>query len=304
MAGLGLGVLALLGAMAALRQQPPPEQRVEASPVAPPVTPSPHSRGTHKGWLGVVIAEEALDVAPRLEGRVESVKVQVGSVVRQGELLVTLDARTLRENLAMAEAGLLSSKAELELATLSVQQARERLKRRESPEQLKLGAISEEEVSAARYEQSTAEAKLAVARAKVQEQEVRVGQLRQQVAEASLRAPFDGVVAGRFVHPGALARAGQALIHLLRQGQPQVRFAIPAEELRSVSVGQTVEVTVAEQGLALAGKVTQLAPQVDVSTLMVFALANVEMKEGLTVPAGTAVRVRAAPDTHSLSGSP
>jgi RND family efflux transporter MFP subunit len=304
MAALILGVLTLVGAMAALRQQAPPERQVAASQVAPAVSPSPHSRGSHKDWLGVVIAEESLDVAPRVDGRVESVKVQVGSVVRKGEVLVTLDARTLREDLAMAEAGLLSNKAELELAALSVEQARERLKRRESPEQLKLGAVSEEELSAARYEQSTAGAKLAVAQAKVQEQEVRVGQLRQQVAEASLRAPFDGVVAGRFVHPGALARSGQALIQLLRQGQPQVRFAIPAEELRSVSVGLPVEVAVAEQGLTLAGKVTQLAPQVDVSTLMVFALANVEMKEGLAVPAGTAVRVRAVPDKQSLTGSP
>jgi multidrug resistance efflux pump len=138
----------------------------------------------------------------------------------------------------------------------------------------------------------------------VQEQEVRVGQLRQQVVEASLRAPFDGVVAGRFVHPGALARAGQPLIHLLRQGKPQVRFAIPAEQLPSVSVGQTVEITVAERELRLAGTVAQLAPQVDVSTLMVFALANIEMNEGLAVPAGTAVRVRVAPDKQSLSGSP
>jgi multidrug resistance efflux pump len=143
-----------------------------------------------------------------------------------------------------------------------------------------------------------------VAQAKVREQEVRVGQLRQQVAEASLRAPFDGVVAGRFVHPGALARAGQPLLHLLRQGKSQVRFAIPAEELRSVSVGQAVEVAMAERGLTLAGKVTQLAPQVDVSTLMVFALAHVEMTEGLAVPAGTAVRVRAAPDKQSLTGNP
>nr|WP_244239406.1 efflux RND transporter periplasmic adaptor subunit [Corallococcus carmarthensis] len=288
--------------MAALRQPPQLDKRKEAFQGASFAAASPRSRGTHKGWLGVVIAEESLDVAPRLEGRVESVRVQVGSMVRHGEVLVTLDARSLKEDLAMADAVLLSNKAELDLASLSVGQARERLKRRDAPEQLKLGAISEEELSAARYEQSMAEAKLLVARSKVQEQEVRVSQLQQQVAEASLRAPFDGVVAGRFVHPGALARAGLPVLHLMRQGKPQVRFAIPAEEMRSVSVGQAV--SVAGRDLKLTGQVTQLAPQVDVSTLMVFALANLDVAEGHAVPAGTEVRVSAASDKPSLTVGP
>jgi multidrug resistance efflux pump len=203
----------------------------------------------------------------------------------------------------MAEAGLLSSKAEQDLAALALEQASERLRRRETPEQLKLQAVSEEELSAARYEKSTAAAKLAVAQAKVKEQEARVSQMRQQLAETSLRAPFDGVVAGRFVHPGALARPGLALLHLLRQGKPQVRFAIPEGEARSVAVGQAVEVVVTGPGQALAGQVTQLSPEVEVYTLMVFALANVVLPEGVELPAGTEVRVRVPADQQPLTGN-
>jgi RND family efflux transporter MFP subunit len=247
----------------------------------------------------VIIAEQALDVATRLDARVENVRVQVGSTVRQGDVLVTLDARGLKEELAIAEAGLLSSKAEKELASLSLEQARERLQRREAPEQLKLQAISQEELSAARYEQGTATAKLAVAQAKVKEQEARVNQLRQQAADTLLRAPFEGVVAGRFVHAGALARAGQPLIHLLRKGKTQVRFAVPAAESRSLAIGQAVEVTVTGGGQKLSGQIAQLAPEVDVSTLMVFGLANVELKEDTSAPVGTAVRVRVPPAMQS-----
>jgi RND family efflux transporter MFP subunit len=295
-------VLALVGAMAALRNPRPAEKQAETS-LAPPASPSPPLARVHKGWLGVVIAEESLDVATRVEGRVESVKVQVGSRVRQGDVLVTLDAHSLKADLEMAEAGLLSSKAEMDLSALALEQASERLRRRETPEQVKLQAVSAEELSAARFEQGTAAAKLAVAQAKVKEQEARVGQMRQQLAETSLRAPFDGVVAGRFVHPGALARPGLALLHLLRQGKPQVRFAIPEAEARSVAVGQAVEVVVAGRGQTLAGQVTQLAPEVEVNTLMVFALAHIVLPEGVELPAGTEVRVRVFPEKQPLTGN-
>lgn len=172
--GLGLLLLILVGAMAALRQRTVQEPGRDTPSVEKPGSSAPRTEETHAGWLGLIISEESLDVATRVEGRVESVKVQVGSVVRQGEVLVKLDARSLREDLAMAEAELLSSKAELEVALASLEQARERLARRERPEQLKLQAISEEELSTARYEQRMTLAKWEVARAKVQENEVRV----------------------------------------------------------------------------------------------------------------------------------
>lgn len=298
-----VAVLALVGGVAALRQRSGPVQGGASPRVAEAERHAPRPEVAPVGWLGVLITEESLDVASRLDARVESIKVQVGSVVRQGDLLVKLDSKSLEEDLAIAEAALLSSKAELDVARLSMEEAQERLRRRESPEQLKLGALSEEELSAVRYEQRMASAKLEVARAKVVEQEVRVIQLRQKVVEASLRAPFDGVVSGRFVHPTALVRAGQPILHLLRRGKPQVRFAIPSQELGSLAVGQGVRVEVAERGLKLSGRVTQVAPEVDVVTQMIFALADLELAGAPPVPTGTAVRVGVA-DLHARSASP
>jgi len=56
------------------------------------------------------------------------------------------------------------------------------------------------------------------------------------------------------------------------------------------------------RGQALAGQVTQLSPEVEVNTLMVFALANVVLPEGVELPAGTEVRVRVPPDKQPLTG--
>lgn len=287
-----LVVTALVGGVALLRQRPADSRAREAGAPVQTREPSPRTPSGTPDWLGVLIAEESMDLASRMDGRVESVKVQVGSVVQQGDVLVKMDARSLQEDLAISESGLLSMKAELDAARLAQTQAEERLRRRETPEQLRLMAISEEELSTARYEQRMGLAKLEVARARVREHEVRVAQLRQKVTEASVRAPFDGVVSGRFVHPTAMVRAGEPLVHLMRRGKLQVRFAKPAQEPGVLTAGQSVRVELAEQGLIFEGRVTQVAPEVDVSTRMVFALADLERTDAIPALAGTAVRVK------------
>jgi RND family efflux transporter MFP subunit len=292
MGGLVLILLALLGGVALLRQSPPQERGGVTSPAGSGQSGGVKEEKSDKGLLGVVVSDESVNLAARLEGRVENVRVQVGSEVRRGEVVATLESAGTRQELAIAEAGLLSSRAEQQVAALSLKQAQERLQRRETSEQISTGAISQEEVSAARYEQLLAEAKLAQAQARVQEQEARVAQLRQRVEELVLRAPFDGQVAGRFVHPGALVQAGQAMLHVLRRGTPQVRFAIPAHQVQRVEPGQAVRVEVSEHHLVLQGRVRQVSPEVDVASLMIFALADVEVPTGVFLPAGTTVRVK------------
>lgn len=292
MGGLGLVVLASIGGVAALRG------RSAVAPVPVPQPVAQKAEGVHqplrveRGWLGVVIAEESVDLAARFEGRVESVRVRVGAHVRHGEVLALLDSQSARQELAVAEAELLSSRAELRMAALALEEAQERLKRRDSPEQLRTGAISQEEVSTARYQERMTAAKLEIARALVAEHEARVAQLRQRVTEASIRAPFDGIVASRFAHPGALLQPGQPLFHLLREGSMQVRFAVPSSQLQQVTVGQAVVLESAELARRLWGQVTQVSPEVDVASLMVFAIAAVEVPADVIVPAGTVVRVK------------
>lgn len=290
---LGLVVLLSLGGLAALHKKTPVATETGGPPrpadnsVRSGSLPAPIDRG----FLGVIITDEAVDLAARVDGRVESVRVQVGSEVRKGDVVATLEAKTNQQELAVAEAELLSQRAEEQVAALSLEEAAERLRRREAPNQLSTGALSEEELSAVRYQHRMASAKLEMARGRVQEQEARVAQLRQRVTETSIRAPFDGVVASRLVHPGALVQGGQPLLHLLRRGIPQVRFALPPSQVQHLALGSRVRVEAPEQGVVLEGRVTQVAPEVDVASLMVFALADLETRSP-PVPAGTAVRVK------------
>ncbi|WP_257453336.1 efflux RND transporter periplasmic adaptor subunit [Archangium lipolyticum] len=247
--------------------------------------------GSADGFLGVIVARQSVDLAPVIEGRVESVRVQVGERVSRGDIIATLDTRAMERELAIAEAELLEARADEQVATHEQEEARERLKRREQPQQRLTGAVSEEELATARYQERVATAKQERARAQVQQKEARVRQCRQRIEDATLVAPFDGLVASRLVDPGALVSSGRPIIHLLRAAGREVRFAIPEQRVLEVRVGQRVHVAVQGHEVTLGGQVHDLSPEVDVAARVLFGTASLEEPEGSPLPSGTVVRV-------------
>ncbi|MFP2928994.1 efflux RND transporter periplasmic adaptor subunit [Pyxidicoccus sp. 3LG] len=294
---IGLALLAVLGVLLVARLQAS-GPRLEPLHAQGAAALGPADAGSGpEGFLGVIIPEEAVDISSRREGRLEKVAVQVGDGVLRGAVLAVLDTRSLQLDLAVSEAELQSARTELQAAELALSLSEERLERRQDPRQLALGAISQEELETARYEQRLAVVKRDAAKARVQEQTARVARLQQDLSEATLRAPFDGVVASRAMDPGALVRPGDRILHVLRTGARRVRFAIPEGEVAKVAVGQPVRVWLGELSQWRAGKVSNLAPEVDAAARVMLAVAELEEEGALPggVPTGAVVRVHVAP---------
>lgn len=303
---LGLVLLAGVGVLGLLRWR-----AERAEPVAgPPVDAQGAARPTRsgesapEGFIGVVIPEGSVDIASRVEGRLASIKVQVGDEVKQGAVLASLDTQVLRKELAIAQAETQSALADQEIAALAVTEAQARLERREDPKQLSLGALSVEELNTSRYELRVAVAKLEAAKARVQERQASLERLQQDVDDTQLRAPFDGVVAGRYLDAGAQLKPGQLLLHLLRKGIWRVRFAVPEEQLRGVAAGRRVRIAFAEQGLSVPGTVLTVAPEVDAAARVILVLAQFEQLPGKgMIPSGAMVRVFVEPEEQQLGKS-
>lgn len=297
---MGLGVVAL--------------RRVEPTRVAPgaarpelPDRASPlrEPEAAREGFLGVVLPEATVDIASRIEGRLASVRRQVGDSVERSEVLATLDGEALRKDIQISEAQLQSAQVETEIARISVAEAEERRKRLEETASLGLGAVSREEVATVRYAHQTAVARQDAADAKARESLARLERLRQDLKEVELRAPFAGVVASRFVDPGALVKPGQVLFHLLRAGQQRVRFAVPEAQARQLSVGREVRIALPSQGLELAGHVSHISPEVDAAARVVLGLAELEQpSDSLLLSSGAVVRVFPVPDMTARRSEP
>lgn len=268
-------------------------------PVPASVSEAPRP-GAPSAFLGVVIPHDSVEVSSKFEGRLERLEVDVGDRVEQGEVLARLDVRPLVQDLAAARANLQGSRAEEQAASLALAEAREKKGRYFSPRSLELGVYSQEELAKIRYEESTATARLAAARARSREQQARVVELEQSVGDAELVAPFAGVIATRPVSPGARIAAGQPILRLLGTGGRKIRFAVPEEQARQLEPGSPLRLSIDQPGLTLAGHVETLAPEVDAAARMVFAVAAFEAPPPDTVATGMVAHVQPGPTPGSV----
>ena len=268
-----------LGALVAARiARQEPTAEVRAAPTSRPRV-ERAAKGDPRGFVGVIFPRKQVDLAADVSARVMDVKVQLGTPLKKGDVVASLDAESLRREMKAAQAA-------ARAARVSSSAAKERAQRY---------ARHAEAISGNELESSASESKVQAAR--VAEAAARVEQLKVLVERAAIVAPFDGVIAARYIDPGALVTPGQPIARLISGEDLWVRFAIPEEEAGSVKVKSCVEVVVESQKVPARGLVEMVAPQVDTELRMLVVEAQLsipdEWKQGLQ--AGLGARVLSAP---------
>jgi membrane fusion protein (multidrug efflux system)/multidrug efflux system membrane fusion protein len=268
---------------------PVEQQRGATPPVqpAPTAEPSPTVSSQNELFLGVVLANEAVEISAPFEGRLARIGVQPGDRIKAGTVMGNMALEPLRTEELMAQALLEQAEAEQHRAELEANEASERLQRYLKPSS---GALSADELSAAQYREKTALAQVAAARARIRERQAALAQIRQRLGEAEFRAPFDGVVAMRYLDPGTRVQAGRPLLRLIQAGGFRVRFAIPEGLSGRATAGLPVNIYLPALGKALPGRLESLSPEVDAASRMVFAMATLLAPDD-AVRAGMAARV-------------
>ncbi|HYO16930.1 MAG TPA: efflux RND transporter periplasmic adaptor subunit [Thermoanaerobaculia bacterium] len=235
-------------------------------PAAPPAVTAPvASRPARKGWIGVVVAREMVDVTADSNGRLLSVAVEIGDRVRRGDRIASLDTSLIAQDLEMARSSLRAAEADQKRAADELAEARARNERRQANPDF----FSKEDLVEVALQAKTAASAYEVAQARVAEQRARVRQLEAGLAQNVIRAPFDGRVAERFADPGALVGPGTPVVRLISAGELLVRAAVPPEEARILTVGTPVTATVRTMNLRIPGTIARVAPEVDAASQMV-----------------------------------
>jgi RND family efflux transporter MFP subunit len=232
------------------RSLPPPPLALATAP-APVMSAGIGAGAGARGFIGVVVVGESVEVEARVEGRIEDVLVKPGDRVARGAPLVRLDR--------------LAAAHELTGARAARNEAQRRLGRWRRLRRIRPDAVAPEELDRARRDAIQARAEVA--------------KLEAAQADATVRAPFDGTVAERYLVPGALAGPGRPVLRLVGAGVPRVRFAVPedldARARAELAPGRLVEVRVLT-GRRLHGRISGLSPEVDAASRMVFAAATLE----------------------------
>ena len=239
------------------------------------------------GFVGVVVSSSTVDVSSLQEGTILTVNARMGEAVSQGQVVATLESADLRHELAMAQAQLARDDADIERAVLERKQAEERRKRAvNAAEHLNI-----DELSSARYTARFAITNEKALRARRVQNLAKEEQLRERLAQRSLRAPVDSVVSDRFLDPGATVGVGTVVLRLVGQAGWRVRFAVPeGNETGLVPDAPVLVHMPAAGGQTWQGSITEVAPSLDPASMTRVAEALLSAPDG-GPPYGAMVRV-------------
>ncbi len=201
---------------------------------------------------GNVVAWQEAVIGAEISGyRLTEVLVNVGDVVKKGQLLARVSDTTVQAELAQARAAAAEAEATLAEARANAERAR----------QIQAtGALSAQQISQYLTAEQTALARVNAAQARVQADQLRLAQTR-------VVAPDDGVISARAATVGSLAQPGQELFRLIRGGRLEWRAEVTSEELARIKPGMSAQLALpGSEGQRVTGKVRTVAPTVDPQT--------------------------------------
>jgi RND family efflux transporter MFP subunit len=262
-----------------------PALKVAAVPVQLQPFPTGYrASGSVRGHASATLTAKGL-------GHVRAVHVHSGDSVRQGQLLVELEANDVRASLARARAGLsLATAAKLE-AENAVPDAKANAglaltNEQRSAQLFEQGAIARQtyDEAKARLSSTTAQERVALARVAAAESSIQAARAAVSEAEAQfgytqLTAPFDGRVLERLVDPGALASIGTPLLLLTDAGAARVEAFVAESRASEIKVGDAAELELDGARMPRVGKVSEIVANVDVRSRTF--LVKVDIPEGV-----------------------
>jgi membrane fusion protein (multidrug efflux system) len=201
--------------------------------------------------IGTAAAVQGVTVSADLPGTVARIAFDSGRAVKAGEILVELDTRQERAQLAALE-------AQRDLARINFGRIQQ--------------LVNEGVFARTEYDNATAQQKAT---------EAQVGEIRATIARKTIRAPFSGILGIRQVNLGQYLSAGQAIVPLQSLNPIYVNFGVPQQTAIEARVGRTIRVSSNDVGgMKFAGRVTALDSVVNEAT------RNVQVQATLANPGG------------------
>ncbi|MCP5525603.1 MAG: efflux RND transporter periplasmic adaptor subunit [Verrucomicrobiales bacterium] len=323
---VGLGTILLLGGC----DQPTDGGRPSAA-APPPTRPVRLSTVTNRPMertvvaTGSFLAREQSVLSAKVPGRLQRVTVDIGSVVKTGDLLAQVEPRDYELRVQEAEAALSQARAELGLpltgdddqvaleAVSAVRQVKavldEATRNRERVRQLSESGIASAAesdsveatfaVAKSRYDAALDQARTRIAALGQRRVELEVA--RKQLSDTGVKAPFDGVVQQRVAGVGEYVAAGVPILRLVATDPLRLRLEVPERDAPLVQAGQRVLATTEGDPRVHEGRIARMSPAITESNRMLIVEADLPNSGALRPGLFARARIVVDPDEPGLS---
>ena len=201
--------------------------------------------------IGTTAAIQGVTVSADLPGAVDKIHFESGQAVQAGDVLVELDTRQERAQMAAAE-------SDRDLARINYQRDQELVKE---------GVVPKTQFDNSFAQQKSTEAK--------------VGEIKAMIDRKTIKAPFTGILGIRQINLGQYLAAGQSIVSLQALNPIYVNFGVPQQQSSLVKIGRTLQLTSDDvPGVEFAGRVTALDSVVNEAT------RNIQVQATLPNPGG------------------
>lgn len=211
---------------------------------------------------GKVEAVEKVDISTKISGRITELKVDVGSIVNKGDILLILDAKDKDALVNQAVANLSSAEANINSTSTVYENAK--LNHERTSRLFKAGAVSKQALEMAEAQKQTAEAQKQTAENQVVAAQSQLDLANANLADATIVAPVSGVVSAKNINAGELAVTGMTLLSLVNSDSLYINAYLPARLSGEVRPGQKVTINLSEiPGKLFDGEITEVGTVVD-----------------------------------------
>ena len=266
----GLALLAMVGVtvlMSSCSSNPTPADSATtlAARPAAETTSQPQPAPTDYIASGPIVVENQVELAAQRDGVVAEVFVETGAPVKRGQLLAKLDDRQLTADRDAAAAKARSTEADLKNWEATAKVAH--LESNRSEQLWKANIIAKQQAEKAKFQYDATEFEVERQREDMKYAQETLKSLQLELEKTRITAPFDGVVARRYLHVGQEVAKNNRLFWISAVAPLRVKFALPEAYLDRVRKGtELIVVPSATPGEVHQARVVLVSPVVDPSS--------------------------------------
>lgn len=223
---------------------------------------------------GVLVPTQTVNIVSKISGQVTSLNLDVGSTVKAGDTLITLETKALDAQLQQAEAALQSAEVAVQSAGDQADQAKINLSSAQkafdrtkalydsgAAPQSQLDDVSSKlDIAKKQYEIATSTAQKQ-AQASVNTAQANINSIKVQLENATITSPINGIITNRNINPGEIASPGAALLTIADTSTLKLKGTVSQDKVPHLQVGQEINVSVdIYPGKVFTGQINNIGP--------------------------------------------